>query len=211
MKKKNFLKNIRNYLKNNKKMDFFHKAELVISHPHKFFHKIVKEKDIWAVFKFYFVFVFLSIVINLLFNLQNIVKDQLYLTFGRFCMFILLTVLFIGILSVLIALSSFVLYWLYHILIKIFRGKRRYNATYKLLYAATPLLIVTLIPNYGLFKIILKPLFIIAAIDTFYIEFVGLRIMHKMSKENAFAVVLISAVIGILSIAYLLRMGWLVI
>jgi len=79
------------------------------------------------------------------------------------------------------------------------------------LYAATPLLIVTLIPFSGIFKIIFYPLFVIAALDTFYIEFIGLKKLHKMSNENAILVILIGALVGIFTIILLIKSGVIII
>jgi len=182
------------------KFNFFRKIELVISHPHRFFDKIQKEKNIWEVFKFYFVFVFLSMIINTLFLLPEIIKSKLDISFLSYVVIVVVLILIMLLVVFLTALSSFVLYYFYHIIIKIFRGKKKYQETYKLLYAATPLLIVSLVPFYGVFKIIFYPLFILAAIDTAYIEFVGLQKLQKMNKENAIVVIAIGLIVGIITI-----------
>tara|TARA_Y100000310_G_C20618188_1_gene781815 strand:+ start:827 stop:1414 length:588 start_codon:yes stop_codon:yes gene_type:complete len=194
-----------------KKMNFFKKVELVISHPHKFFDKIGKEKKLFNVFEFYFIFVFLSLIINTLFLLPTLVQDKLKISFLNYTLFIITIIIILTIVAILTALLSFVLYWVYHIIIKLFRGQKRYPETYKLLYAATPLLIVTLIPFSGFFKLIFYPLFIIATLDTFYIEFIALKKLHKMSNENAIFVILIGAIIGILTIICLIKRGVIII
>ena len=79
------------------------------------------------------------------------------------------------------------------------------------MYAATPMLIVVaLVPFYGIFKLIFYPLFILAALDTFYIEYIGLKKLQKMSKENAISVIVISALIGVLTIVFFVRWGLIV-
>jgi hypothetical protein len=192
-------------------MKFFKKVELIISHPHKFFDKIKKEKNMFNVFEFYFIFVFLSFIINTLFILPSLVQDKLRISFVNYFVFIIIMIIILIIFAILTALLSFVLYWIYHIIIKIFKGQERYPQTYKLLYAATPLLIVTLIPFNGIFKVIFYPLFVIAALDTFYIEFIGLKKLHKMSNENALFVILIGALIGIFTIILLIKKGVIII
>ena len=118
------------------KFNIFKKIELVISHPHRFFDKIQKEKNIWNVFKFYFIFVFLSTIINTLFLLPEIIKSKLDISFLSYLVVIIVLILFVLLIIFLTALSSFVVYYLYHILIKLFRGKKRYPETYKLLLAS---------------------------------------------------------------------------
>jgi hypothetical protein len=73
------------------------------------------------------------------------------------------------------------------------------------------MLIVTLIPFSGFFKLIFYPLFIIATLDTFYIEFIALKKLHKMSNENAIFVILIGALISIFIIMYLIQRGVIII
>ncbi len=190
-----------------KKFNFFKKIELIISDPPKFFEKIKKETNIWDVFKFYFIFVFVSIVLNTLFRLPELTKGNIDIGITKYFLFVIVLVVFILVLSLLTAVSSFVLCWFCHIIIKIFKGKEKYPETYKLLYAATPLLIVLLIPYYGVFKVLFYPLFIVAAIDTFYIEFVGLQKLQKLKKENAIAVILISTIIAILLVMFFVKNG----
>jgi hypothetical protein len=194
-----------------KEMKFFEKIEMIISHPHKFFDKIKKEKKLFKVFEFYLIFVFLAFITNTLFVLPNMIQDKLKMPFLNFFIFIVMIIILLIVFAILTALVSFGLYWLYHIIIKLFRGKERYPATYKLLYAATPLLIVMLIPFSGLFKLIFYPLFVIATLDTFYIEFIALKKLHNMSTENAIFVILISALIGIFTIMCLIKNGVIVI
>ncbi|TKJ17751.1 hypothetical protein CEE44_04430 [Candidatus Woesearchaeota archaeon B3_Woes] len=190
-----------------KKLNFFQKIELIISNPHKFFDKIQDNKNIFDVFKFYFTFIFVSIVINTLFRLPELTKSNLNITISKYFLFILILVAFILILSLLTAVFSFVLYWFCHILIKIFKGKEKYSETYKLLYAATPLLIVSLIPYHGVFKVLFYPLFIIAVLDTFYLEFIGLKKLQKLNKENAITVIVIGTIIAILLVMYFVKIG----
>jgi hypothetical protein len=184
------------------KFNIFKKIELIISHPHRFFDKIQKEKGMKEVFKFYFIFVFLSTVINTLFMLPEIIKSKLNISFLSYVVVVIVLILFVLLIVLLTALSSFIIYYLYHIIIKLFKGKKKYPETYKLLYAATPLLIVSLIPFYGVFKIIFYPLFILAALDTIYIEFIGLQKLQKMNKENAIVVITIGVIIGIITIKF---------
>ena len=190
-----------------KKFNFFQKVELIISNPVKFFDKIQKDKNIFDVFKFYFTFVFVSIVINTLFRLPELTKSNLNITIAKYFLFILVLVAFILVLSLLTAVLSFVLYWFCHLLIKIFKGKEKYSETYKILYAATPLLIVSLIPYYGVFKVLFYPLFLIAVLDTFYLEFIGLQKLQKLNKENAITVIVISTIIAVFLIMYFVKMG----
>lgn len=189
---------------------FFRKIETVISHPHKFFNAVKKEKNIAEVFKFYFVFVFLSIIINMIFILPDFAKDNLDIPFLRYVLFVFVMVLFVLAVTALTALSSFIIYWMYHLLVRLFRGKESYTQTYKLIYAATPLLIVMLIPFYGIFKFIFYPLFIIAAVDTLYIEFVGLQRLQNMKKNNAIAVIIISILIAVWFLRLLITKGFIV-
>lgn len=193
-----------------KKFNFFEKIELIISDPHKFFDKIQKDKNIFDVFKFYFIFIFVIIVLNTLFRLPELTKSNLNITIEKYFLFIFILVAFILVLSLLTAVLSFVLYWLCHILIKIFKGKEKYSETYKILYAATPLLIVSLIPYYGVFKVLFYPLFIIAVLDTFYLEFIGLQKLQKLNKENAITVIVISTIIAILLIMFFVKKGLIV-
>lgn len=191
-----------------KKMSFFRKIELVISHPHRFFDKVKKEKYIKSVFEFYFIFVFLSVVINTIFLLPDIMKDNVGVSITKYFLFLVVLIVFILTLTLVTAGFSFVMYWFYHILIKIFKGKEKYPETYKLLYGATPLLLVLLIPIYGLFKIIIIPLLVIAALDSLYIEYVGLQKLHKMNRHNAIAALVVAVVIAVLSIFILNSLGW---
>ena len=191
-----------------KKINIFRKAELVISNPHKFFDKVKKEKDMKNVFEFYFIFVFLSVVINTLFLLPDIMKNNVGVSITKYFLFLAVLVVFILAITLITAGFSFVLYWFYHIVIKIFKGKAKYPDTYKLLYGATPLLLVLLIPIYGLFKIIIIPLLVIAAVDALYIEYIGLQKLHKMNRHNAIAVLVIAVVIVGLSIFILNNLGW---
>ena len=186
-----------------KSLNFFKKIELVISHPHRFFDRIKEEKNIWKVFEFYSIFVFLSLVTNLLFQAPLILKDKLTLSFPLYFLFIIISLVIVLLSVLFVGLSSFVLYYLCHIIIKIFKGKEKYKETYKLVYAATPMLIVLIIPFYGFFKIIFYPLFFIAFLDTIYIEFVALQKLQRLSKENAVAVIILSIILGILSIKLL--------
>jgi len=193
---------------NSRKLNFFRKIELVISHPHKFFDKVKKEKGMKNVFEFYFIFVFLSVVINTLFLLPGIMKDSVGVSITKYFLFLIVLIVFILALTLVTVGLSFVLYWFYHILIKIFKGKKKYPETYKLLYGATPLLLVLLIPIYGLFKIIIIPLLVIAALDALYIEYVGLQKLHKMNRHNAIAVLVVAVIIAVLSIFILNNLGW---
>jgi hypothetical protein len=189
------------------KLNIFKKIELVIFYPHKFFDKIQKENNFLEVFKFYLFFVFLSIAINVLFILPEFIKSKLNMPFLSYLALIMILIIFILLLVFLTALSSFVFYYIYHIIIKLFNGKKRYQETYKLLYASTPLLIVSLIPFYNFFKLIFYPLFILAALDTIYIEFIGLQKLQKMNKENAIAVIIIILIIGIIALIFLMKGG----
>ncbi len=191
----------------NRKFDFFKKIELVISHPHRFFEKVKKEKNIWGVFEFYFIFVFLSMVINTLFSLPELTKSNMDIGAAKYLLFIIILIAFVLLIALLASFASFVLYFIYHILIKIFKGREKYKETYKLLYAATPLLIVLLIPYQSMFKILFYPFFIIAALDTLYIEYIGLQKLQRMSKENAVAVIILTLLIGIFSIMFLVKKG----
>jgi len=181
---------------------------MVISNPNKFFENAKKEHGMLKVFEFYFIFVLVSMILNTLMFLPDIIKQKSSdIATGNFLLFVIFMIIMVLVMTTLVALFSFVIYYLYHILIKIFKGKKGYRETYKLLYAATPLLLVLLIPQYGFFKLILYPLFIIAMIDTFYLEYVGLQRLQKLSKENAISVVLISAAIGVLTMWFFITRG----
>jgi len=190
-----------------KDLSFFQKIELIVTHPHRFFEKIKAEKGISKVFGFYFIFVFAICIINTLFMLPNIIKDQIGISFGKYCLFISMIILFILLFSLAVALSSFVMYWILHLLVIMFNGKQKFSETYKLLYAAAPLLIVALIPYYGAFKIIFYPLFIIAGLDAGYIELIGMQKLQKMSRLNALSVVGIAALLGIISLVLIIKTG----
>jgi len=189
-----------------KTLSFFDKINLVIAHPHRFFDKIKEERNIWDVFKFCFIFVFLSSVINTLFMLPKITESSISLAISKYMIFVSLIVISVLLASFFVTVSSFIFYYVYHIIIRLFGGKNNFKKTYKLLYAATPLLLVCLIPYFDFFKLIFYPLFVIALIDSIYLEFVGLQKLQRLSKENAFVVVAIALIISILPILFFVRL-----
>lgn len=184
--------------KTKESLSIFQKIELVITHPHKFFENIKEDKNIWDAFEFYFVFAFLSIIINALFFLPDLIKTKSYLTIFFFILFIIIFIIFILLISLGISFLSFAVYWVYHIIIKLFKGKKKYNDTYKLLYASTPMLIALLVPFNGVFKIIFYPLFVLAVLDTAYINFIGLQKLQKMNKLNSVLVIGLSLFLDVL-------------
>jgi hypothetical protein len=186
-----------------KEMRFFDKIRLIIVHPHKFFEEIKKEKGIKHVFNFYFVFAFFAVTINTIFNLPDIIKSKLDLPILYFLIIIFMMIVLVFALAFAVSLFSFVFYWIYHVIIKIFNGKNNFDKTYTLLYGATPLMIASLVPYYGAFKLIFYPLMAVALVDTAYIKYVGLQKMHKMSKENSAAAIIIGLIIGFLVIKFL--------
>jgi len=185
-------------------MKFLEKIRLILTKPGKFFDKIEDDKSMIDVFKFYFNFILIITIINTLVMLPELTKNNLGLSFGKYCLFVIVLIVYILAIVLIVSGLSFVIYWVYHILIKIFRGKKKYLQTYKLLYAATPLLIVSLINFY---KPVFNILFLVAALYTFYIEYIGLRKLQKLSKENAITVIIISVVIAVLLILFLIKRG----
>jgi len=81
-------------------MKFFKKVEMIISHPHRFFDKIKKEKRMFNVFEFYFIFVFLSFIINTLFMLPNLVQDKLKISLINYFLFIIVIIILLIILGI---------------------------------------------------------------------------------------------------------------
>jgi hypothetical protein len=174
-----------------KELNFFDKIGLIISHPHKFFEEIKEEKNIWKVFEFYFALVLISAVINSIFIMPELVKNKMFLGPVYFTLIIIIFIIAILLAVSLISCLSFGIFWLNHIIIKIFNGKKRFKETYQTLYASTPLLLACLIPYYGFFKILFYPVLAIALVDSVYIEYIALQKLQKLSKENAIAVIII--------------------
>ena len=75
------------------KLSFFTKVELIITHPHKFFEKIKNEK-IKDIFEFLFLFVFLINLVNLIFKMPQLVKDNMTLVPLKFILFIIIFTVF---------------------------------------------------------------------------------------------------------------------
>jgi hypothetical protein len=134
-------------------------------------------------------------MINLLFRLPELISQRISLGQYYFIGYAAAVIVWMIILVMIIVSISFVLYFFYHILIFLFNGKNPYSSTYHLVYTLTPLLLVSLIPYYGIFKLIFYPFLAIAFIDSIYLGYVGLRSLQKLSKENAIAIVIITLII----------------
>lgn len=180
-----------------KRLDFFKKVEELISHPNKFYDTISKDKNPWNVFRYYFVFVLIGIITNILFLLPHIIRSNMNLPIEKFILFIIVLVFSIFLFILLITLTSFISFGFYHVMIKIFAGKEKFKQSYKLLYAKTPIMLAFLIPIFGAFKWLFFFILAIAYIDSAYINFIGLKKLQKMPTENALTLVIIMTIVHI--------------
>ena len=192
-----------------KEVHLFKKVEWILFHPSSFFEYAKKEKTIFPVLKFFTLFTFLSVLINVLFYLPELVKDNVDLNLYTYLFFILFILIMVAVLVATFVALSFIEYAIYHVIVRIFKGKKDYKQTYKLIYAAAPILLVSLIPYVGVFKVLVIVLGSLALLDSLYLTYVGLRKLHGMHKENAITTVIVIVLLAVLAFWYATNAGYL--
>lgn len=186
-----------------KKLNFIQNIELIISHPHKFFDYI-KNKKKSSLLEYVFIFAFLSFLTNIIIRFNVLMKDQINLPFMSFIGFLAILLLSMLLFSFFISALFMVVMFIYHMIIGLFTGKERFRQSYKLVYSFTPVFLVSLIPYYSIFKIIFYPLMALAVIDSVYINYVGLRKIQNLTKENAIASIIIFMMLATITLIVLI-------
>ena len=177
-------------------MDVLTKIKLVLTKPTELFKKIEKKKGIKESYKYFAIITLVSVV----FGFISVI------TFPNF-VYNLIRKLFItslpeaqmptipGIITALIAgyilalLLVFVSVALLHIWIKIFRGKGKFEETFKIYsYGTTPSSLLSWIPLIGL----------VAWIYDLVLLIIGTSILHKISRTRSTVLYLIPVVISAL-------------
>jgi Yip1-like protein len=179
-------------MKKSNKTNFFNKLRNIILDPQDLFNLIKKEKQKKDIFNYLIIFVFLSIISNTLFLLPNLTKYNLSLSPIKFTFFITVLILAVFTTTIILTFTLFLIGIFYHLLIKIFNGKKDINQSLKILYCITPLLLVSIIPFNGSFKILFYSLFVFAFVDTLHLKYIYLKKFQKLSTDNSIAIILIS-------------------
>jgi len=193
-----------------KEVHLLRKVEWIIFHPSSFFEYAKKEKTIFPVLKFFTLFTFLSITINVIFNLPKLVEDNVQLDLLAYLFFILFIIGMVAVLVATFVALSIIEYAIYHVIVRIFQGKKDFKQTYKLIYAAAPVFIVALIPYVGVFKFLVIILGSLAFLDSLYLMYVGLQKLHGMHKENALTTIIVIVILGVVAFWYATTAGYLV-
>lgn len=182
-----------------KNQNFIKKAVFILSNPKRFFDQAKKEKGFGKAFFYYMTFAALSLIINFIVLSSSFISG---IDAPPYMLLIIVTALLIMILAAVSA-SSFLVYGIYHLIIKLLKGRNNYIETYKLIYAATPLLIAQLIPFYSYLKVAYYILVVFAAAYSIYLEYIGLRKLQNMDKRKAVTAIVIIRAISLISLLVL--------
>lgn len=172
-------------------MSFFETIRNLIAHPSQFFARstVSFSDDI----KYALSFLSVIALVQALFILPTFLLGMTRLPLPKFLVSVILLILLCAVLVGLGTLAIIIVYFLAHFFSRMFGSKKKFDHTFHLVYALTPLFLAGLVPRIGWFTLIATLLLVIAAADSIYLHYLGLREKHKLHHENAVAFVVVVA------------------